>query len=74
MWYDFSMESLFGLRVRELRETHELSQLQLAKEFHVTKQTVSAWEKGLQETDFSMLIEIAKFFRVSTDYLLGLEE
>lgn len=68
------MKHLFSLRVKELREAKGLTQVELADEFNVTKQTISAWEKNLQETDFSMLIDIARFFNVSIDYLLGLED
>lgn len=67
------MNDLFGLKVKELREARGLTQFELANELKVTKQTISAWEKNLQETDFTMLIRIAKFFNVTTDYLLGLD-
>lgn len=68
------MKHLFGVKIKELRETKGLSQVDLSSALKVTKQTISAWEKGLQETDFSMLIVIAKYFGVTTDYLLGLED
>ena len=68
------MEHQFGARIKEIRESKDLSQSDLAKTFNVTRQTVSAWEKGIQETDFNMLIKIARRFDVKTDYLLGLED
>lgn len=46
----------------------------LAGIFYTTQQTISAWEKRLKESDFGMLIAIAKFFEVSIEYLLGLED
>lgn len=67
------MKHLFGIRIKELRESKGLSQVELADIFCVTKQTISAWEKNIQETDFTLLIAIAKFFEVTTDYLLGEE-
>jgi len=56
------MRNFFATRVKELREGSGLSQIDLAKIFNVTRQTISAWEKGLQETDFSMLVKIADYF------------
>ena len=67
-----SVENKFAVRLKELRG--ELSQNQLAEVFNVKSQTISAWETGIQETDFDMLIKIAKYFDVSTDFLLGLAE
>ena len=63
----------FGIRVKELRESEGLSQRKLAEEINVTSQTISAWEKGLQETDFDMLIAVAQYFEVSVGYILGVE-
>jgi len=70
----FLMKTIFGARIKELRKEKRLSQLDLAKIFNVTMQTISAWENNIQETDFAMLITIAEYFNVSTDYLLGYGE
>lgn len=63
---------MFASRLKELRKEKELTQLQLAKKLNVSKQNISDWENGKSETSFEILINIAKFFGVSTDYLLGL--
>jgi len=68
------MDNKFSERVKELRDDRELSQGDLALEFKVTRQTVSAWEKGIQETDFDTLIKLAEFFKVSSDYILGITD
>jgi len=39
----------------------------------VTKQTISNWENDNIQPSIAMLIKIAKYFKVSTDYLLGLD-
>lgn len=65
---------MFGKKIYELRTENKLTQLQLAKELGVSKQNISDWENGKSETSFSILIKLAKFFKVSTDYILGLEE
>lgn len=59
--------------LKELREEKGISQTQFAKEFNVRQTTVSGWETGYREPDYNTLIELAKYFGVSTDYLLGLE-
>ena len=48
--------------------------MELAKELFVTKQCVSNWENGNIIPSVEMLIKIAKYFSVSTDYLLGLDD
>ena len=67
------MKSEFAKQLKYLRNEAGISQNELAKVFNVSKQTVSAWEKGLQETDFNTLIKIANYFKVTTDFLLGIE-
>ena len=65
---------MFAIRLKEIRLEKELSQNQLAKLLCISKQNISDWENGKSETSFEMLVNIAKFFEVSTDYLLGLED
>lgn len=51
-----------------------LSQVDLAKALGVTKQSISNWENNNIQPSIDMLIHLAKFFSVSTDYLLGMEQ
>ena len=62
----------FATRLRELRNERGLSQNGLSEILNVDQRTISNWEKAVREPDFDMLIRIAKFFDVPTDYLLGL--
>lgn len=62
---------MLGDRIRELRKSHSLSQVELAKQLHVSKQTISNWENNNIPPSIDTLIRIATFFDVSTDYLLG---
>lgn len=64
--------TLFAQRLKELRKNIKFSQAQLAKSLKVTPQCICRWEKEQTEPNFEMLISIAKFFGVSTDFLLGL--
>ena len=50
-----------------------LSQVELAKSLHVSKQCTSNWENDNILPSVEMLVKIAKFFGVTTDALLGLE-
>ncbi len=63
----------FGKRLKELRARSQLSQNALAKKLGVTPQAVSKWEKGISTPDLSVIVPMAKLFRVSTDQLLGYE-
>lgn len=63
---------MFGERVGYLRKSFSLSQVELAQILGVSKQCVSNWENGYIQPSIDMLIKIAKYFKVSTDYLLDL--
>jgi len=61
----------FSTRVKELREKAGLSMDQLAKQLKITKSRVNMWENNGTVPRMNTLIELAKFFNVTTDYLLG---
>lgn len=58
--------------LKELRETAELTQTQLGKLFNLTQRQVSTYETGRNEPPYEILRKYAKYFNVSTDYILGL--
>lgn len=64
----------FAKRLKELREQHHLSMMQLANVLHVSDAAISNWENSINEPKISYLIAISKYFDVSADYLLGLED
>jgi len=61
-------------RVFELRKQRGLTQGQLGKEFGLSHKSISTIESGDSSTSIEKLILLAKFFGVSTDYLLGLKD
>lgn len=61
----------FGELLAELRADHKMTQKDLANILFVTPGTISNYEKGIYYPDVEKLIQLADFFRVSTDYLLG---
>lgn len=63
----------FENTLKTLRLKNGLTQAQLSTKLGVTKSVISAYETGLRLPSYDILIAIAKIFRVSTDYLLGLE-
>ena len=67
------MSEGIATRLKELRSEHNLSQQALSKKIGVTQKTIDFWEKGINEPKASYIIRLAKFFNITTDYLLGLE-
>ncbi len=64
----------FSSRLRELRTQAGLTQLQLAQRLGITKSVISFYELSERAPSPDVLIRLAKVFRVSTDYLLGLDK
>lgn len=62
-----------GNIIRLLRQKQNLSQAELAKSLSITPALISAYELGERVPSLSNLIKLASFFRVSSDYLLGLK-
>lgn len=61
----------FKDRLRELRTAKGISQQELADMFNVHAMTISGYERGIRRPNFEMLDEIADYFDVSVDYLIG---
>ena len=60
-------------RIRALREARGLTQAELARRLNITRNGVNSWEQGLSMPSPACLVDLAKLFSVSTDYLLGVE-
>lgn len=65
------MELLIGENIRLLRKKHGLTQEQLAETLGVTPGAVYKWEAKLSVPDISLILELANFFDISVDALLG---
>ena len=61
---------MLSTKIKELRLGHGLNQVELGKKLSVTKQTISNWENDNIQPSIDMLVKIADYFSVSTDYLL----
>ncbi len=58
-------------RIRALREQNGFTQTELAKRLGITRSSVNAWEMGISVPSTQLIVELAAIFKVSTDYLLG---
>jgi len=63
-----------GKKIRELRETKGLTQLELSKDLNVARQTVAQWENEERDLKTGAIIALSKYFNVTADYLLGLSD
>lgn len=68
------MEILLGKRLKELREELGLTQKQVAEALHLHNVTYLHYEKDQREPPLLVLVKMADYFQVSTDYLLGLTD
>lgn len=63
----------FGVILKSLRIRDDMTQAQLAQKLGLTKSVISAYETGIRQPSYDVLIHIAGIFDVSTDYLLEVE-
>lgn len=63
-----------GMRIRDLREDHDLTQKAVAEYLHIRQNTYSQYENGQRQIPIDALIALAKFYHTSTDYILGLTD
>ncbi len=64
----------FAIRLKELREEKQLSQKMLADATGISQSAIARWELNQAEPTTTPIITLAKFFGVSTDYILGVSE
>ena len=68
-------DNVFGSRLRKLRKEKGLTQKKLAEKLGYDRSTISAWEIGRQEPcRVYPIADVAVFFNVSADYLVGLSD
>lgn len=62
----------FYPRIRDLREDHDYSQQFVADYLSMKQPQYSRYERGLRDVPTDVLIRLAKLYKTSTDYILGL--
>ncbi len=58
-------------RIRDLREDHDLTQQQVADKLCCQREVYRRYENGIREIPVSYVIQLAKMYDVSLDYILG---
>lgn len=61
-------------RIRDLREDNDLTQTQVAEYLNMKQPQYSRYERGLRDIPSDILIALAKLYKTSTDYILGLTD
>ena len=62
------------IRIKELREEKNLSQLDVAKGIETSQRNIGRWENGTNEPTSSFILKLANYFNCTVDYLLGRED
>ena len=62
------------MKLKELREENCLTQVEVAKYLNVRQNTYSQYESEKRQLPIEVLISLSKLYKVSTDYILGLED
>lgn len=62
----------YMIRMRNLREDNDLTQQEIADMLHTSQTMYARYERGANEMPIRHLVRLARYYDVSTDYLLGL--
>ena len=62
------------MKLKELREESNVSQKEIANVLNIKQNTYSQYENGKRQLPIDVLIKLADFYKVTTDYILGLED
>jgi len=62
---------MFFRKIGDLRIDSDKTQQEIADVLKCNRQVYARYERGIREIPVSMIIELAKYYHVSTDYLLG---
>lgn len=73
LYWTWEAMEMISERIKKLREARGWTQAELARRLNITRNGVNSWEQGLSMPSPACLIDLARLFSVSTDYLLGIE-
>lgn len=62
------------MRLRDLREDHDLTQTEIASYLNIKQNTYSQYENGVRQIPNELLVKLALYYHTSVDYILGLTE
>lgn len=58
------------MRLRDLREDHDLTQAEIAAHLNIRQNTYSQYENGVRQIPHEMLVKLALYYNTSVDYIL----
>lgn len=62
------------MRIKDLREDNDITQREIAEYLHIRQNTYSQYENGHRQLPLEYLIALARFYKTSVDYILGLTD
>ena len=62
------------MRIKNMREDHDLTQKQVAEYLNIKQNTYSQYETGNRQIPIEVLVALAELYKTSTDYLLGITD
>lgn len=62
------------MRLKELREDLDIRQKDIAEYLHIKQNTYSQYENEQRQLPIDVLIKLAEYYKVSTDYILGVSD
>lgn len=62
------------MRLKELREDLDIKQKDIAQYLHIKQNTYSQYENEQRQLPIDVLIKLAEYYKVSTDYILGISD
>ena len=62
------------MRIKNMREDHDLTQKQVAEYLNIKQNTYSQYETGNRQIPIEVLVALAELYKTSADYLLGLTD
>ena len=68
---EYNLKEVAG-RIKDLREDHDLTQAQIAEKLGLYTTTYQRYERGEREVPFDIIIQIAKEYNISIDYIAEL--
>ena len=67
-------DAMYFQRIRDVREDHDKTQQEIAELLNMHRSVYRRYESGERETPSWVIVKLAQYYRVSTDYLLGLKD
>ena len=68
------MVIIYIRRLRDIREDKDLTQTAIAEYLKITQQQYSLYESGKRDLPIDLLVELSKYYHLTTDYILGLSD